>query len=86
MVGHPDYSWDLEFTHQHGVTVARAPSKEHLLVFYEQKKEEWDMLVQRMEGAGEVRVESENPYWDKSEPTFEDPEGWRVMLQNAGWP
>ena len=35
MLGHPSYQWHLEFTYQQGVTVAQAPTKEHLLVFYE---------------------------------------------------
>jgi len=29
---------------------------------------------------------SENPYWDVNGVTFEDPDGWRIVLQNAGWP
>ncbi|AJX19904.1 glyoxalase/Bleomycin resistance /Dioxygenase superfamily protein [Burkholderia pseudomallei MSHR7498] len=34
IVGRAGYPWQIEFTHQHGVTVARAPTAEHLLVFY----------------------------------------------------
>jgi catechol 2,3-dioxygenase-like lactoylglutathione lyase family enzyme len=86
MLGHPDYSWHLEFTYQHGVTVDRAPSKEHLLVFYLKEKTEWEKAVKRVEDAGGVKVKSENPYWDVSGATFEDPDGYRVVLQNAGWP
>jgi len=26
-----------------------------------------------------------NPYWDKKGRTFEDPDGYRVVLQNAEW-
>ncbi len=26
-----------------------------------------------------------NPYWDKLGRTFEDPDGYRVVLQNADW-
>lgn len=33
IVGRAGYPWQIEFTHQHGVTVARAPTAEHLLVF-----------------------------------------------------
>lgn len=64
MLGYPDCSWHLEFTYQHGVTVERAPTKEHLLVFYVKEKEEWEKAVKRVEDAGGVKVKSENPYWD----------------------
>ena len=86
MLGHPDCSWHLEFTHQHGVKVDGAPSKEHLLVFYLPEKIEWEIAVNNVEVNGGVRVESENPYWDANGVTFEDPDGYRVVLQNAGWP
>ena len=85
MLGHPECSWHLEFTHRHGETVERAPTKEHLLVFYVKEKEEWGNAVKKMEDAGGVRVKSENPYWDICGATYEDPDGYRVVLQNAGW-
>jgi uncharacterized glyoxalase superfamily protein PhnB len=65
--------------------VERAPSKEHLLVFYVKEKEEWERAVKKVEDAGRVKVESENRYWDVCGATFEDPDGYRVVLQNAGW-
>lgn len=30
-------------------------------------------------------VPSFNPYWDRQGVTFEDPDGYRVVLQNAAW-
>lgn len=86
MLGRPEYAWHLEFTHQHGVTVGGPPSKEHLLVFYVPEKAEWEAVVRRAEEAGGVRVRSENPYWDVRGVTFEDPEGYRFVVQNEGWP
>jgi predicted lactoylglutathione lyase len=38
--------------------------------------------VARVEEAGGKRVKSENPYWDVNGATFEDPDGWRFVLQN----
>ena len=26
-----------------------------------------------------------NPYWDRSGRTFEDPDGYRVVIQRASW-
>ena len=31
------------------------------------------------------RVKSFNPYWDVSGRTFEDADGYRLVLQNAAW-
>jgi hypothetical protein len=35
-----------------------------------------------MLGAGFVPVSAVNPYWDRDGVTFEDPDGYRVVLQN----
>jgi catechol 2,3-dioxygenase-like lactoylglutathione lyase family enzyme len=86
MLGHPEYSWHLEFTKQHGVIFPRAPTKEHLLVFYFPVQEEWEAAVTAVEVNGGVRVESENPYWDVKGVTFEDPDGYRVVLQGTSCP
>jgi Questin oxidase-like len=31
-------------------------------------------------------VKAFNPYWDRNGKTFEDPDGYRVVLQHANWP
>lgn len=49
---------------------------------YYPEKSEWEAAVQRMLDAGVESVRSENPYWDVSGKTFEDPDGYRVVLQN----
>jgi hypothetical protein len=38
-----------------------------------------------MIGARYEPVPSFNPYWDRAGRTFEDPDGYRVVLQNAPW-
>ena len=86
MLGHPDCSWHLESTYQHDVVLGRAPTKEHLLIFYVKEKGEWERAVKKVEDAGGVKVESENPYWDSHGATFEDPDGYRVVIQKAAWP
>ena len=77
MVGLPGALFHLEFT--------RAPTAEHLLVFYLPDKEEWHASVDRMLAAGYSVVPAFNPYWDRNGLTFEDPDGSRVVLENAGW-
>ena len=85
MVGAPGASYHLEFTHQRGHIVGGAPTKDNLLVFYLPDEGEWQSAVDRMEAAGHGPVPSLNPYWDRSGRTFEDPDGYRVVLQNAAW-
>jgi len=38
-----------------------------------------------MLAAGFRQVASFNPYWDRCGRTFEDFDGYRVVLQNAEW-
>ena len=85
MLGHPDAAYHLEFTHQRGHTVGKAPTKENLLVFYLPERSEWEVAVERMKAAGHPPVVSHNAYWDRNGLTFEDPDGYRVTLQNAAW-
>jgi len=85
MLGLPGLGWHLEFTSKKGHRVGRAPSEDNLLVFYLPDVERWRAAVARMEGAGFVAVTSFNPYWDKRGRTFEDPDGYRVVLQNGEW-
>jgi len=85
MVGVPGAPYHFEFTHQRGHAVGSAPTKDNLLVFYLPDNGEWTSAVDRMEAAGYTPVPSLNPYWDRSGRTFEDPDGYRVVLQNAAW-
>lgn len=85
MVGAPGASYHLEFTHQRGHAVSGAPTKDSLLVFYLPEEGEWRAAVDRMVKAGYTPVPSLNPYWDRGGRTFEDPDGYRVVLQNAAW-
>lgn len=85
IVGAPGAPYHLEFTHQRGHAVGSAPTKDNLLVFYLPDKGEWTAAVDRMEAAGYKSVPSLNPYWDGNGRTFEDPDGYHVVLQNAAW-
>ena len=85
MLGHPGAGYHLEFTHARGEQAGRAPTKENLLVFYLPDRDDWERAVHRMEQQGHHRVTSANPFWDRAGVTFEDPDGYRVVLQNAAW-
>ena len=85
MLGHPQAPYHLEFTHQPGHLVGRTPTADNLLVFYLPDLLEWQTTVQRMEATGFAPVPAYNPYWDQHGRTFEDPDGYRVVLQQAAW-
>ena len=85
MLGHPGGSYHLEFTHKHGEPAGRAPAQENLLVFYLPDADDWQRAVERMAAAGYQPVLSFNPYWDVRGVTFEDVDGYRVVLQRAAW-
>lgn len=85
MVGIPGAPYHLEFTHQRGHPVGNAPTKDNLLVFYLPDEGEWSSAVDRMEAAGYKPVPALNPFWDLNGRTFEDPDGYRIVLQNAAW-
>ena len=86
MLGHKDLGYHLEFTQKNGHEVGRAPTEDNLLVFYLPDPDAWQSAVQRMEESGYCAVPSFNPYWDVHGKTFEDPDGYRVVLQNTSWP
>src|SRR5262245_31466270 len=85
MLSLPGAAYHLEFTRKRGHRAGRAPTEDNLLVFYLPDEAEWKRAVQRMEGCGYRAVKAFNPYWDKQGKTFEDPDGYRVILQNARW-
>lgn len=86
MLGHPGAAYHLEFTRQRSHRAGRAPSKDNLLVFYLPDAGEWRRAVERMAAHGYSPVDSYNPYWNRLGKTFEDADGYRVVLQQAAWP
>lgn len=75
-------NYEIEFTHHKGTIVGKAPTKDNLLVFYFSNSEDWKKSCQKMIEAGFEEVKSYNPYWDLRGRTFEDIDGYRVVLQN----
>jgi hypothetical protein len=85
MLGHPGHPYHLEFTHQRGHRVTSVPDPDQLLVFYIPERDAWTRSCARMQAAGFRPVAACNPYWDRLGRTFEDLDGYRVVLQNAAW-
>jgi hypothetical protein len=85
ILGHPEQPYHVEFTSQRGHRVGPAPTRDHLLFYYIPDPDEWTESCARMLASGFVSVVSYNPYWDVRGRTFEDLDGYRVVLQNTAW-
>ncbi|PSU36480.1 glyoxalase [Photobacterium lutimaris] len=85
VLGHKQHPYHIEFVHKIGSEVGQAPSHEHLLVFYVDCSQAWERACRNMIDAGFSVVESSNPYWEQVGKTFEDLDGYRVVLQNRDW-
>jgi len=86
MLGMTDADYHLEFTHCRRLDITPGPTAEDLLVFYVPEAAEWGSACERMRSAGFKLVTPFNPYWALQGRTFEDPDGYRVVLQRESWP
>lgn len=86
MLGDAQSGHHLEFTTHPEHPAGPAMSQEHLLVFYLPERSAWEEAVARLQAFGVKPVPSLNPYWDRSGLTFEDPDGYRIVLQGAACP
>lgn len=85
MLGNQEMPYHFEFTHHRGHEADKSPTRDNLLVFYIPDGEQWEKHCQRMTEAGFKLVKSYNPYWDRAGMTFEDLDGYRVVLENSDW-
>jgi catechol 2,3-dioxygenase-like lactoylglutathione lyase family enzyme len=85
ILGQKHSPYHLEFTHKHGHKVGKAPSEDNLLVFYMPDKAEWKGAVERMQKHGYNPVKPFNPWWENFCKTFEDVDGYRVVLCDRKW-
>jgi catechol 2,3-dioxygenase-like lactoylglutathione lyase family enzyme len=83
MLGLPGHEYHLEFTSHIDGSPCPAPTKDNLLVFYIPDGEAITRLTKRLNIIGYFAVQPENPYWQQKGTTFEDPDGWRIVLMNT---
>lgn len=86
MLGQRPAGYHLEFTRHRGHDAGRAPTQDNLLIFYLPGGADHTKAVTQMEESGFPPVSSFNPYWDRCGKTFEDPDGYRVVLVNMAPP
>jgi hypothetical protein len=85
MLGRSGMDYHFEFTQCRKHPVAPTPTYEDLLVFYVPNHFSWQSTCERLTENGFVCVTSFNPFWDVSGKTFEDHDGYRIVLQNSAW-
>jgi len=80
-----DAGYHFELTRCPAHPVAPAPTAEDLVVLYLPDPVEWQAACERMVAAGFRQVASFNPYWEGRGRTYQDPDGYRIVLQRAEW-
>lgn len=86
MLGHPKHHYHLEFTTHSKDKAGRAPTLENMLVYYVPDDIEFAEAIDRISSAGFKKVDSFNPYWEGGAQTFEDLDGYRVVINNGESP
>ncbi len=85
MLGASGLGYHLEFTCEAGAEAGPAPDDDHLLVFYLPDRDVWHHRCQSMIAAGFAAVAPHNQYWAEQGRSFEDVDGYRVVIQNSLW-
>jgi len=85
MLGVAGADYHFEFTVCRDHPVSPTPTAEDLSVFYVPIDDEWAVRCAAMREAGFREVEPLNPYWVQNGRTFEDPDGYRVVIERANW-
>ena len=85
MLGTKGEDFHFEFTFCRGHSLQPTPTHEDLLVFYFPEAEAWEQRCCSLLAAGFKEVPSFNPYWARNGRTFEDRDGYRLVIQRATW-
>ncbi|HET8871990.1 MAG TPA: VOC family protein [Aquabacterium sp.] len=85
MLGDPAGPFHFEFTFCRHHPVRPVSTPEDLLVFYVPDEKGWLARCHAMREAGFKEVDSFNPYWAQLGRTFEDRDGYRIVIQRADW-
>ena len=78
-MGLPGENWHLEFTVSDSEPY-HYPDDDDVLVFYAKSETEFNAMKEKFVAARIKPVIPKNPYWEKNGITFEDPDGFRVVI------
>jgi hypothetical protein len=85
MLGMHGADYHFEFTCCRRQPIAPTPTPEDLIVLYLPSLVDWQARCESLEGAGFREVRAHNPYWSVRGRSFEDADGYRVVVQNEDW-
>lgn len=86
ILGHRDWPYQFEFTARRDESVVPpAPTPEHFLVFCIPEGEYWQKRLKALFEAGFQQVTPPQLYADEGTATYEDPDGYRVVLRCGRW-
>jgi hypothetical protein len=86
IIGHPNHYFHLEFTTHIKEKAGRDPTLDNLLVFYLPDETEYNNAIKRISKSDFKKVKSFNPYWEGGAETFEDIDGYRVVINKGASP
>ena len=78
-LGLKDQNWHLEFTVSDQVPDHK-PDEDDLLVFYTDNEAAYDLLLEKFTAAGIESIEPKNSYWKENARTYQDPDGFRIVI------
>ena len=78
-LGLPGADWHLEFTVSDTVP-NHVPDDDDLLVFYAETVVEFNAIKDKFIIEKIKPLTPKNPYWEKNGITFEDPDGFRIVI------
>lgn len=86
ILGHRDWPYQFEFTSRRdGTIVPPAPTPEHFVVFCIPEGKLWEKRLEALFEAGYQQVTPPQLYADSNTATYEDPDGYRVVLVCGKW-
>lgn len=83
MLGFESMGYHLEFVQNDAHKIGRAPTEHNVIVFYLPDEMLWKAAISKMIDAGYQPVNPYIPYWDIRGRTFEDNDGYRVVISGA---
>jgi len=86
VLGHPQWPYHLEFTRRRGDPLLPTGTPEDVIVIYLPDRAAWSSAVENLRTVGAREVVNANPYWRQHGVTFQDPDGYLLVLQNATSP
>jgi len=85
ILGHPTWPYHIELTQKGLHPAAVTPTDEDLLVFYIPYLSAWKEAIERLRRAGARETMNANPFWRARGVTFQDPDGYSVVLYNEAF-